>query len=858
MASEQDIRQLVVVGSSAGGIDALSTLVGTLPADFPAPILVAQHLDPQRVSHLPEILSPRSTLPVRVVTDQVPLEPGVVFIVPADRHVEINDHSISLLEEAGRPKPSIDLLLTTAASIFGEGLFAVILTGLGSDGTAGARDVKAAGGTVIIQNPDTAQYDSMPRSLAPTTVDIVANLENIAAILHDLLTGAQVVAPETWDQQLRAFLKQVQDSSGIDFSNYKASTIRRRLQHRMVAVGVNNLDAYLRYMRRHPGEYQKLVATFLIKVTEFFRDTELFDELRDRVLPALIEVGRGRRELRLWSAGCATGEEAYSLAILVSELLADDLDQMTVRIFATDLDADAVAFARRGIYPAAALANLPPELVDRHFTKTDGAYEVSKRTRGLVVFGQHDLAQRAPFPRIDLTLCRNVLIYFTPELQRRALHLFAFALRDRGLLVLGKAETTGSFSDSFALTNPALKIYERIGNRVLIPPTRSPSSPLAVSRREHAVPINLDVAQRTQQEALTRTRAGGDAPEGLLARFPVGVVVVDRRYDIQFINSAARRLFGIHTTAIGQDFIHLVQNASLLPLRTAIDLAFRGESPSGIYPVAITETVMGDVRHLEVTCYPERLEGFDGHPDAVIILVQDASERVNDRTALEHSLRQAEAQTSELQSRVERLSATNAQLLTANEQLAEANAELLSGNEELLVANEEVQAATEEVETLNEELQATNEELETLNEELQATVEELNTTNEDLQARSVEMQELAVTLEAQREASETERVRLNAVLSSINDGVLVVDLLGQTVLANEAYGRVFGGAERDPTLEREPGRPLPLEAAPRWRATRGETFNEELTFLLPNGTRCWIEANGTPIRSEGAMSGAWW
>ena len=619
----------------------------------------------------------------------------------------------------------------------------------------------------------------------------------------------------------------------------------------MAAVGVASLDAYLRYLGRHPTEHQKLVAAFLIKVTEFFRDRALFDELRDRILPGLIEEARGRRELRLWSAGCATGEEAYSLAILVSEMLGDDLEQMTVRIFATDLDPDAVAFARRGVYPAAALANVPPDLVARHFTMTDGAYEVSKRTRGLVVFGQHDLAQRAPFPRIDLTLCRNVLIYFTPELQRRALHLFAFALRDRGYLVLGKAETVGSLSDSFALTDPALKIYERRGDRVLIPPARISPSSFTMSRREPNAPISLNVVSRAQPESISRTRAGGEALEGLLVRFPKGVVVVDRRYDIQFINSAARRLLGIHVMAIGQDLIHLVQNASLPPLRTAIDHAFRGESPSGIYPVTTTETVMGEAHHLEITCYPERLEGFDGHPEAVMIVVEDASERINERATLEQTLRRAEADAEEMRARVDRLSATNVQLLSANEQLAAVNADLLISNEELMVAYEEVQAATEEVETLNEELQATNEELETLNEELQATVEELNTTNDDLQARSLEMQELAVTLEAQRQVSEMERARLSVVLTSIGDAVLVVDHLGQTVLANEAYQRMFGGTESDPSFEKEEGHPLPPEAAPRRRAGRGETFSEEFSYLGSDGTRHWVEANGTPIRAEG-------
>jgi two-component system CheB/CheR fusion protein len=384
--------------------------------------------------------------------------------------------------------------------MYGEQLIAVILTGNGTDG--------AAGGTGIIQNPETAPFPAMPLSLAPTDVDIIAHVENIGAILIDLISGIRVTARPTEERALRTFLDQLRERSGIDFNSYKMPTIMRRLQRRMVATGSERLTDYIRYLQGHNEEYQRLVSSFLIKVTEFFRDAELFSYLRDHVLPELIAEARNHdNELRFWSAGCATGEEAYSLAILVSDLLGEDLDRFNVRIFATDLDNDAVTFARRGIYPASTLANVPQDMVDRYFTRVNGEFEIRKQVRALTVFGQHDLGQRAPFPRIDVALCRNVLIYFTTELQKRALQLFAFSLRDNGFLVLGKAETTSPLGEYFALEHPQLKIYRRQGDRILIPLARirdtAPILPIrAVTNPRLSPQIDPVRMQRDTQRAL--------------------------------------------------------------------------------------------------------------------------------------------------------------------------------------------------------------------------------------------------------------------------------------------------------------------------------------------------------------------
>ncbi len=469
-ATRERFDLLVVIGASAGGVDALITLVGTLPTDFPAPIVIAQHLDRRRESHLGQILASRSALPVRTVTEYEKLDPGVVYVIASDLDVEINDHAVSVgTNTSPAPKPSVDRLLETAAHVFRDSLIAVILTGTGNDGAAGAQAVKAHGGTVIVQNPETATFPGMPLAVPPSSIDIVADLEAIGPVLSDLVSGAYVIPASDDDADLRAFLDRVRERTGLDFSAYKRPTIVRRLQRRMAAVGAAALQDYRRYVERHPEELQRLVASFLIKVTEFFRDPELFIHLRDHVLPALISEARERGELRIWSAGCATGEEAYTLAMLVSDLLADQSLELPVRIFATDVAADAVEFARRGIYSAAALEGLPRDLVERHFNPLNGAFEVRKQVRALVVFGEHDLGNRAPFPRIDLVLCRNVLIYFTAELQRRALQLFAYSLRQGGYLALGKAETVRPLPEFFSLEQPRLRIYRRVGTPVSMP-----------------------------------------------------------------------------------------------------------------------------------------------------------------------------------------------------------------------------------------------------------------------------------------------------------------------------------------------------------------------------------------------------
>ncbi|KYF81733.1 hypothetical protein BE11_12240 [Sorangium cellulosum] len=800
--------------------------------------------------------------------------------MPAGRDVEITDHELRLLpENSARPKPSVDTLFRTAAEVFGENLIAVVLTGNGSDGTAGARHVKKCGGTVIIENPDTAKFRGMPESLAPTTVDIVADLGRIGSILNDLVSGSYV-EPAPDDNRLQPLLDLVRERSGIDFKKYKQATILRRLRRRMAATNVETIDDYVRYLADHPEEHQRLVNSFLIKVTEFMRDPELFAHLRDVVLPALIEHARAdNKSLRIWSAGCATGEEAYSLAILISELLGDELDSFHVRIFSTDLDPEAVAFARRGVYGATIVEDLPPELIERNFVAVDGQYQVKKRIRNLTVFGEHDLGQRAPFPHLDLVLCRNVLIYFTSELQRRTLHLFAFSLREGGYLVLGKAETTSPLSEYFVPHDLHCKTYVRRGERILVPPSAvaAPSLPRRAPRGK--LPPIMSSLRGAKE--LPRARMSVDV---LLSSVRVGIVLVDHRYDILEINVAARRLLGIHGTALGQDLVHLAQSVPNRKLLDAIDGAFRGEPPEPL-DVAVESTPMGEPSYIQITCHGPRPEVGPDKAEAVLVVVEDITETVQRRKASQEGIgreahlhaeiaeakaareraeerfaaereqlrREGEALTATIsrleatraqdQATIQQMAEYNRRLLRANEELTAAHEQLRGVNEELMVSTEEAQAAMEEVETLNEEFQATNEELETVNEELQATIEELNTTNADLEARSREIQELAAPIEA-------ERARLVAILRSMADALLVVDGAGRPLLTNDAYQTMFGPGGL--TANDEKGRPVPHQDTPEQRAARGESFQMEFTASGPGATTRHFEATGQPIGVSGA------
>ena len=778
-------KDLVVVGSSAGGIGALSTLVSTLTKDFPAPIVLAQHLDPQRRSHLGDILDRRSALSIVVVNEHEPtrLENGKIYVVPANKHVKIADSHVHLeSDHAERPTPSVDKLLSSAADAYGENLIAVILTGAGSDGAAGAVEVKNAGGVVIIQNPETAPYPSMPLSLPPTVVDHVVEIEQIGPLLYDLLRGITLPPEEKAEDPLREILLYVSAHTNIDFRNYKTTTILRRISRRMAVTHVSQLHDYYEYLISHPEEVDELVKAFLIKVTGFFRDPEAFDFLRGRVLPDLINRAQNNgRILRIWSAGCATGEEAYSMALLIADALGPDFPEWSIKVFATDLAEDAIAFARRGLYPETVLEDMPDEFRQRYFERIDHGYRIAKMLRETVIFGQQDISRGVPFPRIDLVVCRNLLIYLKPELQQTVLELFAYSLyQSQGYLFLGKAETARPTKATFELINKRWKIYRCVGGPLAFPanPVLQHTFPIAEARKETRIrqPANAIVsydptAGDTEITQLRRIN------ETMLRYLTSGVVVIDRHYRILTINAAARRLLGIRDLAYDQDFLHTVRGLPYQDVRSAIDLAFRERSTSTLEDLELDQSTMGTGRYVDFTIMVMPAE--TSAPELAIITIVDITETVQVKRRLEAVQREQ----TEL---VGELSAANKRFAEMNKELQDTNEELQSANEELMLTQEELQATNEEFEATNEELQATNEELETNNEELQATNEELQTTNDELTARTAELHHLTSD-------NTEEQFQLSELLERFPYYVMVVEVNDLTIQAvNPGYAMLLG------------------------------------------------------------------
>jgi two-component system CheB/CheR fusion protein len=788
---------LVVIGASAGGIEALEHFAAALPADFPAPIVVAQHANPRVPSRLGEILGRRTA--VAVVTldgKEAMLEPATIYLAPSGKNIAVNGPNVvGSARLDGHPIPSIDALFTSAAESYGDRVVAVILTGMGTDGVAGVRTVKERGGTVLVQEPESAAFPALPAAIPRNYIDYTVNLEALPALLATLVSSPQdgeISNPDV----LRAFLNQLRSRTGIDFRQYKTPTIVRRLSRLMVAAGRDSLTDYMAHLAAHPEAYQRLISAFLIKVTEFFRDPALFSHLRETVLPEIIEYARkNRAELRLWSAGCATGEEAYSLAIALADLLGDEVETLPVRIFATDLDRDAIAFARRGIYPASALKEIPADLLAKYFTRVDGAFQIKRRIRNLTFFGEYDLGQRAPFPRIDLVLCRNVLIYFTKELQQRTLSLFAFSLRAGGYLVLGKSETTSPLPQYFEPVQPSLKIFRRYGERLLIPAPATVAAAATgaqVARRHIALGPAMATRRRTPESAEPRWSLV-DRLGAFLFESPIGVVVVDRNYDISTINQAARSMLGIHGQGIGEDLVHLSDVPSG-DLKAALDAAFRNELPGDGREIEVRNLATNEARFLQISCFPDRTISKGSRIEGVFVLVEDL-------TATATTMRRIQSENDESKAIVARLAAQNGELLErqrtlgeANEELTVANADLRNANEHLLISAEEAEASAEEVETLNEEMQATSEELETLNEELQATVEELNTTNEELTARSSEVERISIDREEQLRAAQQTLAIFAAAIERVPLIACVVDEESKVAVASQQYVRL---AERN-------------------------------------------------------------
>lgn len=716
---------IVGVGASAGGLEALEQLFECLPADSGLSFVVVQHLSPDFKSHMVDLLARHTKMPVSVVEDGMLVEANRVYLIPPKMEMIIADGRLLLSMKGDRQlSHPIDQFLRSLASDFGERSVGVILSGTGSDGSRGIVDIHAAGGLVLAQDPESARFDGMPASAAATgVVDYVEYPKELADLLVEharmgLVRPAEKKSESTWDaNQIFGLLD---DRHGLNFSNYKSSTVTRRLERRMELRNLETMKEYVDLCQSDVEELEELYRDLLIGVTKFFRDQDAFAQLAQKVIPAILDGSDEQDAVRVWVCGCATGEEAYSIAILIDEELKRRGRSKDVRIFATDAHHGSLQFAARGVYDSGALEDMDAERLDRYFTKQQDGYHVNRELRRSIVFAPHNVTRDAPFTQMDLVSCRNLLIYLLPAAQKKALSLFHFALRSGGHLFLGPSESTGDVSDEFEVIDKRWRLFRKRRD-IRLPLDARATFNIAESLRAS----DIRVAQRPlgAEKSLLATY------DRLLDRKMPPSVLVSEAFEIQHVFGGAEKY-----------------------------LTLRGGRPTTQLPEIIRSdlkpSVVGALQHSVRKQDIVRYTGVrtsDGETDECVdITVEPITDNKAGVSSLLIGFRSS---TQDFEGSIEEIAADSGEL--SRDRVATLESELR-------FAQENLQATIEEMETANEELQATNEELVASNEELHSTNEELHSVNEELYSVNAEHQhrveELAVANDDMENLLATTRV----------------------------------------------------------------------------------------------------
>lgn len=697
---------IVGVGASAGGLEAFQTFLTAAPPDAGLAYVLVQHLDPNHESMLAELLGRRTAMPVRQIADGTAVEPNCVYLIPPNASLSIKDGALQLSdfsEPRGFRRP-IDVFFRSLADDQGSNAACVVLSGTGGDGSEGLRAVKEAGGLTLVQDPETAKYDGMPKSAVATgLVDKILKVQEMPAAIREYFERGQATVfqlPDFTDFLLQV-CEELRRQLGHDFSQYKRSTMLRRIQRRMQVIGAADATAYLTLLREKAGEAELLFRDLLINVTCFFRDAEAFDFLRREVIPELLRDKGAGDTIRIWAPGCSSGEEAYSIAILLSEALARLRPRPAIQIFATDIDEQMLQKARAASYPHSNVKEVPPELLDRYFFAQDDHYSLVQSIRDMVRVSNHNLIKDPPFSRVDMIVCRNLLIYFNASLQQRLIPVFHYALRQNGWLFLGSAENIASRNDLFEAVDPAARVYRRRGAH-----RQSVAMPLFVQPLAHALSENDLDRQRT---AATIERPDAVARR-VMERYAPAHVVVNDDYNVVRASSRTGK------------YLELAEGA---PSTKVTDLAKRGLRSA-------VRAVLESARQSQkrVIKRDVRIEDDDGGIVSVDVSADPLSEReillvFQEATGIVRSDEDSEAQVDG--------NSQDDRIMQLEDELDETRSKLRSAVEELETSNEELKSSNEEMMSMNEELQSTNEELATVNEELKNKVDQLGRANSDLQ-----------------------------------------------------------------------------------------------------------------------------
>ena len=704
---------VVGMGASAGGLDALERFFDHVPKDTGMAFVVVQHLSPDFKSLMDELLARHTELPIQLVEDGMTVRANHVYLIPPKKEMIISGGRL-LLSERSRDKElalPIDVFFRSLAQDCGARAVAVVLSGTGSDGSRGVRDVYELGGLVMVQDAATAQFDGMPKTAQETGVAhwVLSPEEMPRALVEHASNPPPSVAATTDVHGLGAVYRMLQEEFGIDFTHYKPSTVTRRIERRLALAQTPDIEAYVQRLRRDRDELDVLYRDLLIGVTRFFRDEEAFDRLEQEVFPELLQRIQRELPLRIWVAGCATGEEPYSIAIVLQDLMRK-MGERPVKIFATDVHRASIERAARATYDDEVIANVSRERLERYFIRTGGStYQVVPEIRQMVVFAQHNLIKDPPFTRVDFVSCRNLLIYFQPPAQHRALTLFHFALNRGGVLFLGPSESAAPIAHDFENVDKHWRIYKK------------QSDARAIDLRSHPLP-------QTDRHVPLPTPASRHSLAQLLATYdallddvmPPSLLINDHGELVHAFGGASRFLKprdgrqGLVVTDVVEAELKMVLVGGLKrALGSATPLVFKG----------VRIAVGGEVGAHKVTI--QRVRGRSGSAMHVLVSFEamDAAARESRTSATEIDLDQVSRH---------QLAALESELSHTKENLQAAIEELETSNEELQASNEELQASNEELQSTNEELQSVNEELYTVNAEYQRKIGELTELSNDM------------------------------------------------------------------------------------------------------------------------------
>jgi two-component system CheB/CheR fusion protein len=713
---------VVGLGASAGGLEAFRKLFAAIPADTGMAYILIQHLDPTHESMMVDLLSGHTAMVVAQAAEGMPIEPDHVYVMPPRAYLSVRDGALRLSPLRGRhgTRMPLDVFLRSLADDLGERAICAILSGTGTDGSLGLKAVKEQGGLVIVQDPAEAAYDGMPRSAVATgAADLVLPLAEIPEALaqygrHTYMRPARKEAAPQQGQTpdtLAQIIELVGAQTSYTFALYKQGTLARRIERRMAIGGIGDLSQYLAILRRSPDEVHRLANDLLINVTSFFRDLEAFEVLAGKVIPELVRREPGR-PLRVWVPACSTGEETYSIVMLLIEAIEAAKQTTKLQVFASDLDPDAVATARNGLYPEAIDGTVTPARLARFFSKEGGSYRVRRELRETVVFTVQDLLGDPPFSNIDLVSCRNLLIYLRPEVQEKVLGLFHFALAEHGILFLGTAETVGGLEHRFAAISKKHRVYRRVGR------SRPGEVSFPIGARGSARAAS---PQAAKPAAGQRTSLGALSQQLLLETYAPASVLINRKHEGLYFFGPTDRYLRVATGDASRDLLAMAREG----LRGKVRAAIRQSGAAGAVASEPSLTEAGNPVDVGISVQPMRSDG----EDFLLVSFIDKPRRESKAGAPDESA----ADTTRIAQLEHELDITRQELQSAIRDLEASNEELKAINEEATSVNEEFQSTNEELETSKEELQSLNDELTALNTQLHETVELHRATSADLQ-----------------------------------------------------------------------------------------------------------------------------